>query len=322
MSLGWTSTGRRCQLTAERDSSVSRELLADVLTAMGSWPADIQVLQEGDHGNCCWLVSRQESEPFVLRRYDDRATVQDLTYEHTVMRRLGAEGWVVPVPVGEMVRLERWWWVATRFVPGQAIRTETIEQRRRRGKDLARLHSSLRALSDMGQRPGWRAQHTSPTVHTSIDWKAVLQAFAGVHPELADWATAAEGDSCRKLLELGATDLPTLVVHGDFHELNVHYDGRGLTGVIDFGLTHVDSRPYELAIARTHRSPEVIGAFREESARLGWPLSDLEEACIEPIRSAFRVDMVAWALDHGARVGEYDLPMIESQLSKTSTPRP
>lgn len=289
---------------------------------MDLWPADIEVLQEGDHGNCCWLVPRTESEPVVLRRYHDRATPEDLAYEHAVMRHLAIDGWVVPEPVGDLIRFERWWWVATRFIAGVAVRGETIEQRRRRGTDLARLHASLRALSEMGQRPGWRAQHTTSTVHENIDWESVLQTFATAHPELAGWAAAAAEGARQQLSELGAADLPTLVVHGDFHELNVHYDENGLTGVLDFGLTHLDSRPYELAIARTHRSPEAIGAFRDESARLGWPLSDLEEACIEPIRSAFRVDMVAWALDHGERVGQYNLPHIESQLSKTSTPRP
>ena len=304
------------------DDEVVSELLAEVLATLGLWPAEITVMQEGPYGNCCWLVEPPSAEPVVLRRYHDAATPEDLAYEHAVMKHLAADGWVVPDPVGELIWFDRWWWVPTRLVPGEAIREETIEQRRRRGRSLARLHQSLRACSHLGQRPGWRAQHTATSIHENIDWDANLGAFATDHPDLAEWAAAAAAAARQRLRAVGADELPTLVVHGDFHELNVHYYEDGLAGVLDFGLTHLDSRPYELAIARTHRSPEVIDGFREESARCGWPLSDLEEACIEPIRTAFRVGMVAWELDHGRRVGRYNRRHIERQLNKAQVPRP
>lgn len=299
-----------------------RPLLEEALIALESWPAEVSVMQEGPYGNCCWLVeSSGQKESFVLRRYHDRATLADLEYEHAVLRHLAAEGWVVPEPTGQLIQLAGWWWVPTRFIPGRAVSDETGDQRRRRGRGLARLHVSLRRLSQLGQRAGWRAQHEAVTVHADIDWDSSLAAFGRVHGELADWARAAMHFSRQQLVAIGAHELPTLIVHGDFHEGNVHYDDAGLSGVLDFGLTHLDSRPYELAIARTHRSPEVIEAFRQESAECGWPLSDLEEECLLPMRSAFRVDMVAWQLDHGRRVGVYDIRMIEIQLSKTSVPR-
>lgn len=61
------------------------------------------------------------------------------------------------------------------------------------------------------------------------------------------------------------------------------------------------------------------GAYRKESARCGWPLTALEEAAINPIYRAFRLDMTAWLLDQGPRTGEYDLPAIERQLARTAT---
>ena len=300
---------------------MAEPLIEEALTVLGSWPAEVSVLQEKRYGNCCWLVEPTRGETFVLRRYHDEAWEEDLSYEHAVLRYLSAQGWVVPEPVGDLIRVDRWWWVPTRLVPGSPAHPETVEQRERRGRDLARLHHSLRDL-DLGQRPGWRPQHSARTVHTDIDWDKSLATFGLEHPDLAEWAAAASVAASHELRALGANELPLLVIHGDFHELNVHYDGQGLSGVLDFGLSHLDSRPQELAIARTHRSPEVIPAFRDESARLGWPLTDLEEACIVPIRSAFRVDMVAWQLHHGERVGFYDTAMIETQLSKTATPRP
>jgi len=72
------------------------------------------------------------------------------------------------------------WYCLTRYVPGAAIADEDAGQRSRRGRDLARLHVALRGLGGrMGQRPGWRAQHTSVTVHASIDWAACLRGQVG-----------------------------------------------------------------------------------------------------------------------------------------------
>jgi hypothetical protein len=66
----------------------------------------------------------------------------------------------------------------------------------------------------------------------------------------------------------------------------------------------------------------MIAAYREELARNGWPLSDLEEAALGPINSAFRVDMAAWQMELGRTTGSYDLAMIERQLSRTGTAPP
>jgi hypothetical protein len=57
-------------------------------------------------------------------------------------------------------------------------------------------------------------------------------------------------------------------------------------------------------------------------ARGGWPLSEREEAAIEPAYRAFRLGMAAWEIDHGRETGHYDMPMIERQLSMTGTPCP
>jgi aminoglycoside phosphotransferase (APT) family kinase protein len=118
------------------------------------------------------------------------------------------------------------------------------------------------------------------------------------------------------LAAVGAAELPLLVVHGDFAEWNVHYDRGRLAGVIDSGLTHLDSRPYELAIARTWRAPEAADAYRAVLARHGWALSDLEEAAIGPVYRAFRIGMAADQVRDGLRAGRLDLAMIERQVTR------
>lgn len=59
-----------------------------------------------------------------------------------------------------------------------------------------------------------------------------------------------------------------------------------------------------------------------ELERIGWPLSDLEVAAIDPIYRAFRVDMVAWALHDGLEDGSFDSAMIERQLQRTAGDAP
>jgi homoserine kinase type II len=188
---------------------------------------------------------------------------------------------------------------------------------------MARLQIAMRELvPELGQRPGWRPQHTATTVNADICWRDCIDALSAAHQGLAEWAEAAAAATAAELAAIGADELPLTLIHGDFASWNVHYVGAELVGVIDFGLSHLDSRPYELAIARTYRAVEVRDGFRDELARVGSPLTDLEERAIEPIQRAFRVDMVAWALDAGLRTGRFDVEMIESQLARTGTSRP
>jgi Ser/Thr protein kinase RdoA (MazF antagonist) len=155
-----------------------------------------------------------------------------------------------------------------------------------------------------------------------VDWTACIRALADRSRRLAAWAEAAAEQTQGALAAIGADALPVTVVHGDFASWNVHYQHGRLAGVIDFGLTHVDNRPYELAIARTWRAPAMIETYRTELATLGWPLSDLEEAAILPLYHAFRLDQIAWLVTDGLRTGQYDLAAIELQLARTGTSDP
>ncbi|MBV9450872.1 MAG: phosphotransferase [Streptosporangiaceae bacterium] len=297
--------------------------LAEVLERLGLRPRTVTVMKDVPAENASWLIESRDGERLALRRYHARATYADLSYEHAVLRHLAQTGWVVPETAGPLIRHGGLWYCPTRFVPGQAVAAETAFQRRRRGRDLADLHIALRGLGErIGQRPDWQAQHTDVTVHTSLDWQACLSALTEASPRLGAWADAAATRTREALARVGADDLPLIVVHGDFAEWNVHYQRGRLAGVIDFGLTHLDSRPYELAIARTYRSPEAVDAYRAWLANHGWPLTELEEAAIVPVYRAFRVDMAAWSMEQGRITGDYDLAMIERQLSRTGTPQP
>jgi len=293
-----------------------------VLDLLGLRPRRIIVLKDVPAGNGNWLAEMPGGERIVLRRYHDQATPEDLSYEHSVLRFLAAAGWVVPAPAGEPVQYAGRWYCPTRYVPGSPADRDAAGERRR-GRDLARLHLALRGLGErIGQRPGWRAQHRGVTVAAGIDWDACVRALAEVSPRFGSWASAVAAQAQDALAACGAADLPVTVIHGDFAEWNVHYELGRLAGVIDFGLTHLDSRPCELAMARTHRSPGTMDAYRAELARHGWPLTELEDAAAGPVGLAVRVDLAAWHLDHSRRTGSYDLAMIERQLSRTGAAPP
>jgi Ser/Thr protein kinase RdoA (MazF antagonist) len=290
---------------------------------LGVRPLAISTLRDLALGNGNWLVEIADGQRLVLRRYNPQTTPSDLAYERAVLAHLAARGWAVPAPLAEPVSVGGSWYCLTTYVPGRAVRPEDAAQRRRRGRDLARLHLAVRGLAErIGQRPGWRPQHAAVTGQAADRWEESVTRLAAVSPRLAGWARSAAAEARAALAAVGADDLPMLVVHGDFAEWNVHYDRERLAGVIDFGLTHVDSRPYELAIARTYRAPEAVDAYRAELAACGWPLSDLEEAAIGPVYRAFRVGMAAAEMADERITGRFDLPMIERQLARTATPPP
>jgi Ser/Thr protein kinase RdoA (MazF antagonist) len=297
--------------------------VASVLEVLAVRPDRVAVLKDVPLGNGNWLVETGDGRRAVLRRYHPGASPEDLAYEHAVLGHLASAGWVVPHPVGEPVCHDGLWYCLTRYVPGQPAIPESTAERRRRGRDLARLDLALRGLGErIGQRPGRRPQHSAIAANADIDWQACARQLTAVNPRLGSWAQVAAEQTRGRLAAIGASELPITVIHGDFAEWNVHCQRGRLAGVIDFGLAHQDSRPYELAIARTYRAPEAADAYRGELARSGWPLSELEEAAIRPVYHAFRLDMAAWELDHGLRTGEYNLTAIERQLSMTGTPPP
>ena len=295
---------------------------AAVLAAFGAGRRQVTGLSDVPDGNANWLISG-DSGPLVLRRHHAEATPAGLTWEHTVLRHLARAGWTVPEPVGELTGYQGHWYGLNRYVPGQPARPEGPGEQAQRGRTLARLHVALRELGDrIGPRPGWRPQHTHTTVLTGLDWDASVRALAASSPRLAGWAAAAAASARDALDAAGANALPVTVVHGDFAEWNMHYTGGRLTGVIDFELAHLDSRPFELAMARAYRAPAAAAAYRAELDQLGWPLSPLEESAAEPVYRAVRVGLAAWPMEQGRRTGRFDRGAIERQLSRSGTPPP
>ena len=206
------------------------DAVACALDELGVRPGRVMVLKDVPAGNGSWLIGLAGGRRAVLRRYHPGVTPKEIAYEHAVLRHLAAAGWVVPHPASELARYDERWYCLTRYVPGKPAVREGPAQQRRRGRDLARLHVALRGLgAQLGQRPGWRPQHTAITAWTDIDWDACVRGLMAVSSRLGSWAQAAAIRIRGALAATGAGGLPVTIIHGDFAEWNVHYR-LGLAG--------------------------------------------------------------------------------------------
>lgn len=164
----------------------------EVLHSLGVRPRRVTTLKDHPGENANWLVDTADGEQVVLRRYHDGATLDDLTYEHAVLRHAEAAAWVVPVPLSDLLDVDGRWYCLNRFVPGVPVRDEDAGQRRRRGRHLARLDLDLRELgAQLGQRAGWCPQSLARSPVVEVDWDADVERFAETHGRLAAWAVAA-----------------------------------------------------------------------------------------------------------------------------------
>lgn len=271
-------------------------------------------------GNGNWLAWTDAGECLVLRRYHALHTEESLAYESAVLRHLTAKGWSVPTPVAGPIRYGERLWAATRFVPGKPHAAETNQQTEERGAILAQLHADVREL-DLCPRQGFFTGCDLNAMSAFQDWDPGVTALRTERPDLADWAESAMAAAKQLVAERNLLALPQVIVHGDFAEWNLHFVDDQLTGIIDFDLTHPDSRAWEFVIARVHRSPGLLTGYQRAATDLGIPLTDEELAAIEPLQQVFRVNMVMAELWSGQRT-EFNLPKIQEQLAKTSTPKP
>jgi len=179
---------------ADRMAPMVTGVVTCVLDTLGVRRGRVAVLKDVPAGNGNWLVEMPGGQRAVLRRYHRGADPEELAYEHAVLGHLAGAGWAVPRPVGELICQDGLWYCLTRYVPGKPVVRESPARQRRRGCDLARLHLALRDLSArIGQRRGWRPQHSAHTVSDGVDLHACVQGLMAVSPQLGSWAQPPPG---------------------------------------------------------------------------------------------------------------------------------
>ncbi|TCC06010.1 phosphotransferase enzyme family protein [Kribbella soli] len=287
--------------------------LGDVVDALGIESTRVEPTRPGDEDsarNGNWHLWTTEGEHHILRCYHLLRTEEDLTFETQVLDHLTARGWCVPARIAGPIRYDGRLWAVTRFVPGQPHQDETAAQQAERGEVLARLHADLGDL-DLGSRPGFFQAADLDAMGEFQGWDRGVELLREQRPDLADRAARAMYGAEELVREYDLLGLPQTIVHGDFASWNLHFDDDGrLAGVIDFDLCHLDSRVWELVIART--GPELLGGYQRAAAD---PLDGHELAAIGPLRVVFRVLMVMAELWNGRQAGCFDEAMIARQLA-------
>lgn len=286
---------------------------AEVLPALGVTARRCRRVGGDRHPleNQHWHVLAADGGRWVLRRHAAVRTPLAVAYEHAVLRAAADAGWTVPVPraVRQPVLVDGRLYSLYEYVAGRPP-ADTLPSRRRRGVLLARLHATLQPLTArLGQRDGFDTIH--PWFASPDDWRDGISRLSSTYPALAERAVAACARVTAELDQVDARALRCLVLHGDFTPWNLR-GHQGRTAVLDFDLTHVGSRAWELAIARVQRFPETLVAFRQEAARLGAPLTEHEEAAIAPLYRALKIEMIGQAM--GAPAPDPDF--IAQQLVK------
>jgi len=278
------------------------ELIPHVLSSWDIVPDDVSPI--GGSGNRHWRV-RRGRDGFVLRMYRRGQSDLSIRYELDVLTRLRSRGWPVAAAVGDTVLHSGFVFALFPLLPGSPHEGETAGQRRGRGRILAQLHRELSAMTDMGQRSGWkRADEAAHSIEADRLRPSAMAGTIAFHLErVRDRLNAA-----------GASSFPMTVIHGDLIAQNLHFQSDQLSGVLDFDSVHLDLRAADLACARRSAQDEVVRGYLEIA-----PLTDAELGCLDDL---WRATVLQYALqvlrgDMAAGRHETELQWCVKQVEKT-----
>lgn len=218
------------------------------LGRFGVTPDSIEPITSGGV-NAHWLV-RAGDRWFVLRRYNPRHDPAGTAYEHEALAFAAQRGWPVapPLPARDgllVVECERRRYSLFPFLQGSSAPARDLEDVHQKGAILARLHRDLIGWRVNGQRPGFGRVSDLDT-YLAPDRFASLQA-------LLDWTARSDAPmagtvrreraaNLEELHTLGFAQLPLVPVHFEFYGANLLFEGRALSGVLDWDFVHLDAR--------------------------------------------------------------------------------
>jgi Ser/Thr protein kinase RdoA (MazF antagonist) len=278
------------------------ELIPNILSSWDIVPDEVSPI--GANGNRHWRV-RRGCDGFVLRMYRNGQSDSSIRYELDILNHLRSRGWPVAAAVGDTVLHSGYVFALFPLLPGNPHEEETADQRRGRGRLLAELHRELSAMTDMGQRSGWkRADEVTHSIEADYLRPGDTPRTIALHLErVRDRLDAA-----------GASSFPVTVIHGDFIAQNLLFQRDELSGVLDFDSVHLDLRATDVACARRGTQDEVARGYLEIA-----PLTDAELGCLDDL---WRATVLRYALqvlrgDMAIDTQESELQWCVKQIEKT-----
>jgi aminoglycoside phosphotransferase (APT) family kinase protein len=244
-----------------RADADSRDLLGDVVAHAGS--------VSGGTAEPA-LAGRTWRKPFVLRGYA-REPIESVEYELEVLRRLGQQGWPVPEPVQEPAELLGRLWCLFTLLPGVSRPEQTSDERRARGRLLARLHEATASLADMGQRRGFR---TANEVVCDPQLLEAIRRYERVRPA-AGHAMRWHLDKAGEIFDgLKLNGVEAIVLHGDLTPWNMLFEGERVSGIVDFEAMHLNYRVSDFALSWRGHQDDVVQGYEQVRAlnELDWQL--------------------------------------------------
>lgn len=201
-----------------------------------------------------WSV-RGTDRTLVLRRYTSARTRPAVTWEHELLAYGKSRGWPVAPPVrsrrgGTIVDFAGNQYALFPELPGAPLEYESIPGKAIKGRLLARLHADVRYFPNDGQRPGfarlWELDVFAGQ-STGLTFHQLVATFGRDHPDAGQYLRAQRYQNLRELARLGYGELPSIVVHRDFHNDHVLFAGGEFTGILDFDSVCLDAAEADLA---------------------------------------------------------------------------
>ena len=240
-----------------------------VLRRFGLGPATSVTPVAGGSLNWNYCVTTPEGSWF-LRRYRDNLPTARIAGEHELIAWAAARGVPTPVPVPSdehrtIAEQRESRWAVFPWVSGavQARGSLTRPQARALGEVHGRLQavlamhpSSQDALPEMR----WDRERSAAHVRVLIDAAVRRGEEAWVVDGLRRQARLIEA---WEVVPAGYfADLPCQLLHGDFHDQQVIWDGARVAAVVDWEVWHLDPRIWELiralAFSRVLDSPLLV----------------------------------------------------------------
>ena len=241
--------------TAIDDGSLARFLAAYDLAPVIA----LEGIAQGVENSNYRLVT--ERAQYILTLYEKRVAPADLPFFLALMEHLAARGVPCPTPIHGR--------------DGQALRTlcdrpaalvsyrEGVSPRR---VDAGHCSALGRALAHL-HLAGADFRMVRPNALSVASWRPLFEAGRAGADALQP---GFEDEVARELDDLERhwpKDLPAGVIHADLFPDNVFFEGREVSGIIDFYFACVDITAYDLAICLNAWCFEPDGAFNITKAR-------------------------------------------------------
>ncbi|MGH2610764.1 MAG: phosphotransferase, partial [Tepidiformaceae bacterium] len=195
----------------------------------------------------------------VLRRYRDLRSARAIAFEHALLHHAVSKGWPVAPPLltdaGQtLVEAAGGRWSLFPFLEGDPVPYENVPLKGVKGRLLARFHADMADFPLTDQRPdAGRAWELDVFVRAAghESFNPLLARFGRDYPDLSAAVRREKYRNLRELARLGYGEMPTVIIHRDFHHDNLLFRGGELTGLLDFDLAAWDARAADIAASLT-----------------------------------------------------------------------